>query len=196
VTAGEPLDRAAEDPLGFALAAAARKLTKFFAAALAERPLTPAQLVVLRRLAAVDGQAMRDLAPRAGLDPTSLNWLVDQLEKAAFVERRRDAVDRRLVRVWLTDEGRALAGELAPEVARWEETVAAELRRHHTPAELATFRAVLATIVEVLPEGEDLWAGRIAAWEETLDALRRSLEEPAPDEGPASSTPIEENPNR
>jgi DNA-binding MarR family transcriptional regulator len=177
VATGNDRSRDPEDPLGFALAAAARKLAKFYAAALAEwRPLTPAQLVVLRRLWSEDGQPMRDLAPRAGLDPTSLNWLVDQLEKAAYVERRRDAGDRRLVRVCLTDQGRALAGELGPEMAGWEETVERELRRHHTAAELATFRAVLASIVEVFPEGEDLWARRIATWDSSLEALRRSIE--------------------
>jgi DNA-binding MarR family transcriptional regulator len=176
VAAAEDRAQVEADPLGFALAAAARKLTKFYAAALAERPLTPAQLVVLRRLRAADGQPMRDLAPRAGLDPTSLNWLVDQLEEKGFVERRRDDADRRLVRVWLTDEGRALVGELAPEIARWEAVIATELLRRHSPAELATFRAVLATVIEALPDGEDLWANRVAAWDTALAALRRSLE--------------------
>jgi DNA-binding MarR family transcriptional regulator len=179
MTAADDRARTEEDPLGFALAAAARKLTKFYAAALVERPLTPAQLVVLRRLRAEDGQPMRDLAPRAGLDPTSLNWLVDQLQKHGFVERRRDAADRRLVRIWLSDEGRALAGELEPEIGRWEQAIVTELLRQHSPAELATFRAVLATVVRVLPEGEDLWARRVAAWEAALEALRRSLEDEA-----------------
>jgi DNA-binding MarR family transcriptional regulator len=176
VTVRSDRARDPEEPLGFALAAAARKLAKFYAAALGERPLTPAQLVVLRRLWRADGQPMRDLAPRAGLDPTSLNWLVDQLEKAVLVERRRDAHDRRLVRVWLTDDGRALADELEPEVARWQDLLDCELRLHHTPADLATFRAILATVIDVLPEGDDLWAKRIAAWDASLEALRRSLE--------------------
>ena len=182
MTVGQLRDREPEDPLGFALAAAARKLAKFYAAALAERPVTPAQLVVLRRLWAEDGQSLRDLAPRAGLDPTSLNWLVDQLEKTAFLTRRRDDADRRLVRVWLTDAGRALANELEPEAVRWDETVEQELRRRHTVEELTAFRAVLATIATALPEGEDLWSKRIAAWEATLAALKRSLEDDATDE--------------
>jgi DNA-binding MarR family transcriptional regulator len=176
VATGDRSDWGPEAPLGFALGAAARKLAKFYAAALADRPLTPAQLVVLRRLGQADGQPLRDLAPRAGLDPTSLNWLVDQLEKKGFVERRRDPADRRLVRAWLTDEGRVLADDLIAELARWEADLTAELARHHSPPELAAFRAVLATIVEVLPEGEDLWASRAAAWDAVLEDLRRRLE--------------------
>jgi len=183
VAAGDQSDGRLDAPLGFALAAAARKLAKFYAKALGERPLTPAQLVVLRRLWLEDGPALRDLAPRAGLDPTSLNWLIDQLEKAGFVERHRDAADRRLVRAWLTDEGRALERDLTPEIARWETALAAELARHHTPEQVTAFRAVLATVVEALPEGEDLWSARVAAWDERLEALRRALEdEHDPDE--------------
>ena len=183
MTTGERRDGRLDVPLGFSLAAAACKLAKLYARALGERPLTPAQLVVLRRLWLEDGPALRDLALRAGLDPTSLNWLIDQLEKAGFVERCRDDADRRLVRAWLTDEGRALERELAPEIARWEAALGDELRQHHTPQQLAAFRAVLATIVEVLPEGDDLWAARVAAWDERLEALRRALEgEQDPDE--------------
>jgi DNA-binding MarR family transcriptional regulator len=177
VTAADDRSWGPEAPLGFALGAAARKLSKFYAAALAERPpRSSAQLVVLRRLWAADGQPLRDLAVGAGLDPTSLNWLIDQLEKAGFVERRRDETDRRLVRAWLTDEGRALERDLSPEIERWEATLTDELLRHHTPAEIAAFRAVLATVAETLPDGDDLWSSRVAAWDARLDALRRSLE--------------------
>ena len=177
MTAADDRGWGPEAPLGFALGAAARKLAKFYAAALAERsPRSPAQLVVLRRLWAADGQPLRDLAVRAGLDPTSLNWLIDQLEKAGFVERRRDEADRRLVRAWLTDEGRALERDLAPAIERWEAALTEELLRHHDPAEVAAFRAVLATVAGTLPDGDDLWAGRVAAWDARLDALRRSLE--------------------
>ena len=124
-----------EDQLGVAVEATVQQdLTGTWALWVLNHLYLAAQLVVLRRLWAADGQSMRDLAPRAGLDPTSLNWLVDQLEKAAFVERRRDDADRRLVRVWLTDEGRALAGEIEPEVSRWEETVVSASRKCRSPA--------------------------------------------------------------
>jgi len=95
-----------EEPLGFALGAAARKLAKFYVQALAGHPLTPSQLFLLRQLWFEDGLPLRDLALRAQLDATSTTWLVDQLEQAGLVERRRNDTDRRIVRVWLTEAGR------------------------------------------------------------------------------------------
>ena len=170
---GQPRDH---PPLGFLLGAAARKAAKFYAAAMAGQPLTPSQLFLLRQLWAEDGLQPRDLARRANLDATSTTWLVDQLEKAGFLERRRGERDRRAVRVWLTAAGRELRVQLAPEVARWEAILAAALGRHHDDAEAAVFRAVLRTLIETLPEGEDLWAEQSARWDERLAGLRRLVE--------------------
>lgn len=170
---GQPRDR---PPLGFLLGAAARKATKFYAAAMAGQPLTPSQLFLLRHLWLEDGLQPRDLALRANLDATSTTWLVDQLEKAGFLERRRGERDRRAVRVWLTAAGRDLQTQLAPEVARWEVILADALGQHHDEAELRAFQAVLRTLIETLPEGEDLWAEEAARWDARLAGLRRLVE--------------------
>ncbi|RIK44471.1 MAG: hypothetical protein DCC58_08180 [Chloroflexi bacterium] len=163
-------------PLAFTLSAAARKLAKFYVAALRESPVTPSQLFFLRQLWLEDGLPLTELRERAQLDATSATWLADQLEKAALIERRRGAPDRRVVRIWLTADGRALRDELAPEIARWEESFETLLRRYHTAEEIAGFRAVLATLIDVLPEGDDLWAELSAQWDDALAALRDYLE--------------------
>ncbi|HEY4389668.1 MAG TPA: MarR family transcriptional regulator [Ktedonobacteraceae bacterium] len=95
-----------EEPLGFVLGAAARKLAKFYVKALAGQRLSPSQLFLLRQLWFEDGLPLRDLGLRAQLDATSTTWLVDQLEQASLVERKRNDTDRRIVRVWLTEAGR------------------------------------------------------------------------------------------
>jgi MarR family transcriptional regulator, organic hydroperoxide resistance regulator len=170
-------------PLGFALGAAARKLAKFYARALADGPVTPSQLALLRQLWIEDGQQLRLLGVRAQLDATSTTWLVDQLEKAGYVERRRTDPDRRIVRVWLTGAGHLLEQTLAPEIDRWEAAIAETLAEQHTEAEIATFQAVLATILHTFPEGDDLWAERAARWDKRLDALKSFLESDAASEG-------------
>ncbi len=53
-----------------------------------------------------------------------------------------------------------------------------ELASHHSSAEIATFRTVLATLINVLPEGDDLWAKRSASWDAHLQTLRTLLESP------------------
>src|SRR5215471_17254074 len=171
-----------EEPLGFALGAAARKLAKFYTQALAGHALTPSQLYLLRRLWLEDGLPSRDLALRAQLDATSTTWLVDQLEQAGLVERRRNDRDRRLVRVWLTEAGRKCEAELVPELSRWENALYQGLLPDHTPGEIAAFRRVLATLINILPEGDDLWQRLSTSRESRLDRLR-SLTETTDEKG-------------
>jgi MarR family transcriptional regulator, organic hydroperoxide resistance regulator len=166
------------EPLGFALSAAARKLAKSYAKALTDCGLTPSQLFFLRQLWREDGLQLREVGVRAQLDATSATWLADQLEQAGLVERKRNDADRRAVRLWLTRTGQALHTELEPELAGWEKAIEDELTKHHSSAEVATFRAVLATLINVLPEGDDLWAKRSASWDAHLQALRTFVESP------------------
>jgi MarR family transcriptional regulator, organic hydroperoxide resistance regulator len=163
-------------PLGFAFGAATRKLAKFYARALADGPVTPAQLALLRQLWTEDGQQLSLLSARAQLDATSTTWLVDQMEGRGLLERRRTDPDRRIVRVWLTDVGQRLRTTLEPEIARWEEAIGETLAERHTAPEIASFRAVLATIIANFPEGDDLWAARAAAWDARLHALKAFVE--------------------
>jgi DNA-binding MarR family transcriptional regulator len=167
--------------LAFVLSAAARKLAKFYAAALRKSPVTPSQLFFLRQLWREDGLPLSELRERAQLDATSATWLADQLEKAGLVERRRSAPDRRVVRIWLTSAGRALRADLEPEIARWERSFEEVLLRYHSPSHVAAFRAVLETMIAVLPEGDDLWAELSARWDAALDALRDYLESDQPE---------------
>jgi DNA-binding MarR family transcriptional regulator len=171
-----------EEPLGFALGAAARKLAKFYVQALAGHPLTPSQLFLLRQLWFEDGLPLRDLGLRAQLDATSTTWLVDQLEQASLVERKRNDLDRRIVRVWLTEAGRQAQAKLVPELSRWENALHQELLPHHTSNEIAAFRRVLATLINTLPEGDDLWEHLSTSWDTRLDLLR-SLTETTDEKG-------------
>jgi DNA-binding MarR family transcriptional regulator len=171
-----------EEPLGFALGAAARKLAKFYVQALPDHPLTPSQLFLLRQPWLEDGLPLRDLGLRAQLDATSTTWLVDQLEQAGLVARKRNDTDRRIVRVWLTEAGRQSQAELVPALARWENALLQELLPHHTLDEIAVFRSVLATLNNTLPEGDDLWKQLSASWDTRLDRLR-SLTETTDEKG-------------
>src|SRR6266436_855569 len=125
-------ERSQEEPLGFVLGAAARKLAKFYVQALANHPLTPPQLFLLRQLWLEDGLPLRDLGLRAQLDATSTTWLIDQLEQASLVQRKRNDPDRRIVRVWLTEAGRQAQAELVQALARWEDALRQGLLPYHT----------------------------------------------------------------
>jgi DNA-binding MarR family transcriptional regulator len=67
-----------------------------------------AGLGVLRVLLSADGLKASEVADRAWSSPGTLTTVVNTLVKDGFVERRPDPGDRRVVRLHITDEGRAL----------------------------------------------------------------------------------------
>lgn len=70
--------------------------------------LTAAQSKVLMTLQPGEAVPMRELADRAGIDPSNLTGLADKLEARGALRRGQDAVDRRIKTLLLTDEGQQL----------------------------------------------------------------------------------------
>ena len=96
-----------------------------------------AGLGVLRALMARDGLKSTEVAEQAWCTPGTVTSVVNTLVKDGFVERRPDEADRRVVRLYITDPGRALITYYVPQAAaRWrkafdfvDETDEAVLRR-------------------------------------------------------------------
>lgn len=59
-----------------------------------------------------DGLSNSELAEFLEITPATLTNKVKRMEKANLVIRKRDANDERVSRIYLTDEGRSLMGEL------------------------------------------------------------------------------------
>lgn len=71
--------------------------------------ITPAQFRLLRTTAHYDGAPrMADLAERLDVVPRAVTTLVDGLEAAGRVRRAPDPTNRRVVRIEITEEGRAV----------------------------------------------------------------------------------------
>ena len=78
-----------------------------------------AGLGVLRVLMASDGLKATELADRAWSSPGTLTSVVNTLVKDGFVERRPDEADRRVVRLYITDQGRAVITYYVSQAAAW-----------------------------------------------------------------------------
>lgn len=65
-------------------------------------------LGVLRVLVAEDGLKATEVAERAWSNPGTLTSVVNTLVRDGFVERRPDEADRRVVRLYITEPGRAV----------------------------------------------------------------------------------------
>lgn len=61
----------------------------------------------LALLARNEGMKQADLARNAHVRPSSVSEVLERLEKSGLIERRRDQKDRQVLRVYLTDKGRA-----------------------------------------------------------------------------------------
>jgi DNA-binding MarR family transcriptional regulator len=84
-----------------------------FAARIAELGLTPPQAGLLRVVARDPGRSQQAIATQLGIPPSRLVALVDGLEERGLLERRRNAADRRLHAVHLSDAGAAVLARIA-----------------------------------------------------------------------------------
>ena len=103
----------ADAPLHLLLLVASRVMSAFYAGTLVQAGLrvSPAGLGVLRVLLAGDGLKSSDVAARGWSSPGTLTSVVNTLVREGYVERRRDAGDRRVVRLYVTDKGRRTCEE-------------------------------------------------------------------------------------
>lgn len=79
----------------------------------------PGQVFCLHVLAGQDGISQRDLADALHLSPPTVSKMLQAMQKAGAVERRPDAADQRLTRVFLTAAGRDLEGQMRGVVAEF-----------------------------------------------------------------------------
>jgi DNA-binding MarR family transcriptional regulator len=68
--------------------------------------ITPPQWGLLALLCESDGLTIGAISLKRGVDAPTVTGIVNRLEQSKLVERRHDKEDRRVVKVYLTDEGR------------------------------------------------------------------------------------------
>jgi DNA-binding MarR family transcriptional regulator len=81
--------------------------------------LSLAGLGVLRILMSDDGLKASEVADSAWSSPGTLTSVVNTLVRDGFVERRADAADRRIVRLYITEQGRAVITYYVSQAAAW-----------------------------------------------------------------------------
>jgi DNA-binding MarR family transcriptional regulator len=134
---------ALDQSLGWLLNNASRLAARRFSTKLALHNVTPPQWGVLVALWEQDGLSLSELAQRSHFDGPTMTGIVDRLEKAGLVERRRDTTDRRVISVYLTAEGRRLQ-ETLPELGEEANREAvAGLTRDQVDSLVATLRVVI-----------------------------------------------------
>jgi DNA-binding MarR family transcriptional regulator len=99
--------------LCFSVYAANHALTRVYKPLLEPLGLTYPQYLVMLSLWAEDGQTVGRIGDQLFLESSTVTPLLKRLEAAGLVSRGRDQADERVVRVRLTEPGRALRDKAA-----------------------------------------------------------------------------------
>ena len=98
--------------LGYKLKLASQLMYRDFLERLEPYGLTPFHYLVLCCLWEEDGLSTSGIADKLKQLGATLTGVVDRMEQRNLVYRERDASDRRIVRIWLTEEGKQLMNVL------------------------------------------------------------------------------------
>ena len=104
--------------------------------------ISVAQCYALESLGASEGLTMGELAASQRVAVSTMTRVVDQLVSRRLVERQGDAGDRRVLRVFLTADGRRLLATLTDELVRAEASILARIPENHRDSVLAAIEAV------------------------------------------------------
>ena len=98
--------------LGFLMHDVSRLRRSVFDEFMKPMAMTRSQWWILAHLSRHDGMIQSDLANVLDIGKAALGGLIDRLELSKFIERRSDANDRRVKRIYLTSKGTQIITEM------------------------------------------------------------------------------------
>ncbi|GCE28700.1 hypothetical protein KDA_41840 [Dictyobacter alpinus] len=105
--------------------------------------VTPPQWGALALLLVQDGMTIGTMSQKRGVDAPAVTGIITRLEQIGLVERRHDREDRRVVKVYLTEEGRDISLTLVSSVEHFEQS----LKRGFSEGEMDRFLAHLQQLI-------------------------------------------------
>lgn len=105
-----------------------------------------------------DGSTPGQVAAAVNVTTPAITKVATRMAETGLLVRRRDDRDNRLVRLWLTDSGRALREPIEAERQSLEDTITAgltETEREHLLTALAKIYQSAADLIDVPPTAVD-----------------------------------------
>jgi DNA-binding MarR family transcriptional regulator len=96
-----------------------------------------------------DDRIIKEISERVGLSQSTLTGMLTRMEKNGLIERRRDSIDGRAIRVRLTAKGR----ELQPKCWAIFQQMREQFRKALSEAELSQLRNSLGKLANTLRAG-------------------------------------------
>jgi DNA-binding MarR family transcriptional regulator len=138
--------------VGYLLRDSTRLMLRVTAARIAKHGVTMTQYFLLRQLWELDGQLQRDLARQLDVPEPALATLLDALESAGLVVRKRSTSDRRRTHVYVTAAGKALRMPLLTDGRDVLEGMLADCSQRSIDDLRRTLKKIKATLEEMATE--------------------------------------------
>ena len=113
--------------------------------------ITPPQWSALSLLLVQDGLTIGTMSQIRGVDAPTATGIITRLEQNGLVERRHDREDRRVVKVYLTDEGRDIVNTLASPVEQFDHSTKRGFSEGEQDRLLAQLQQIIANVSEIGP---------------------------------------------
>jgi MarR family transcriptional regulator, organic hydroperoxide resistance regulator len=117
--------------------------------------ITPSQWSILSLIHNQDGQTIGALSKQRAIDAPTMTGIVRRLEQNALVERRHDREDRRVVKVYLTAEGRDIMQYLPDAAMAFNEIMVRGFSEAEQHDLLVKLQKIIANLSVVGPDTGD-----------------------------------------
>ncbi|MDO5291802.1 MAG: MarR family winged helix-turn-helix transcriptional regulator [bacterium] len=98
-----------------------RKSQSFFAQMLKEHGLTSAEYPVMILLLKKDGRTQEELSAELVIDKSAITRVVQSLVEKGFVEKQKDAIDKRCNHIYLTEQGLRCKTSIEQTMEEWND---------------------------------------------------------------------------
>ncbi len=137
-----------EETVDYPIKSAWHAISRMYNQQAAEEGFTTAIGFVLININSKEGTPATKIAPLIGLETRSLTRMLKTMEEKGLIYKKADPVDKRSVRMFLTEEGKRKKEISVQSVKRFNELVRAAL----TEEELASFFGVISKIQKVIDQ--------------------------------------------
>ena len=137
-----------EETVDYPIKSAWHAISRMYNQQAAEEGFTTAIGFVLININSKEGTPATKIAPLIGLETRSLTRMLKTMEEKGLIYKKADPVDKRSVRMFLTEEGKRKKEISVQSVKRFNEQVRAAL----TEEELTSFFGVISKIQKVIDQ--------------------------------------------
>ena len=137
-----------EETVDYPIKSAWHSISRMYNQQAAEEGFTTAIGFVLININSKEGTPATKIAPLIGLETRSLTRMLKTMEEKGLIYKKADPVDKRSVRMFLTEEGKRKKEISVQSVMRFNELVRAAL----TEEELGSFFGVISKIQKVIDQ--------------------------------------------